>query len=163
MVLWGLQEWKRFLNDVIHPRSHQNGSRFSPRSARGRLVIEQLEPRIAPAMVALLDPNPGSFDSFGCSLALSAVNALVGADGMTNVGTPGAGSAYLYSISGQLLQTFLDPNHTMNDGFGCSVALSGSNVLVGAYGSSHFEGAAYLYNTSGQLLQNISGSQQHPK
>jgi hypothetical protein len=63
------------------------------------------------------------------------------------------GSAYLYSTSGQLLQTFADPNNSTSDAFGYSVSLSGSNVLVGAFGINGGKGAAYLYSTSGQLLQ----------
>jgi protocatechuate 3,4-dioxygenase beta subunit len=67
-----------------------------------------------------------------------------------------AGVAYLYSTSGNLLQTLTDPNNAANDAFGTSVALSGSDVLVGAPGLNGNSGAAYLYSTSGQLLQTFT-------
>ena len=41
-----------------------------------------------------------------------------------------------------------------SDGFGPSVAISDSNVLVGAFGTNNHAGAAYLYNaSSGNLLR----------
>ncbi len=80
---------------------------------------------------------------------MSGSNVLVGAHGVNHE----TGAAYLFNTSGQLLQTFLDPNGSEYDLFGGSVALSDSNVLVGADGVNDEAGAAYLYNTTGQLLQ----------
>jgi FG-GAP repeat len=99
------------------------------------------------------DPNNTSRDDFGFSVALSGTNeVLVGAPGVTEGSAAGAGAAYLFSTTGQLLETFQDPSNTFDDEFGFSVALSGGMVLVGAPGENS-QGAAYLYNTSGQSLQ----------
>jgi hypothetical protein len=57
---------------------------------------------------------------------------------------------------GNPLQTFADPNGVANDTFGDSVALSGTDVLVGSYGVNLARGAAYLYNTSGTLLHTFT-------
>jgi len=54
------------------------------------------------------------------------------------------------------LLTLSDPAATANDSFGNSVAVSGSNVLIGAIGVNGYKGAAYLYSTSGQLLQTFT-------
>ena len=43
------------------------------------------------------------------------------------------GQAHLFdAVTGNLLQTFNDPNFTTQDRFGRSVALDGFNVLIGA-------------------------------
>jgi len=48
--------------------------------------------------------------------------------------------------------TLQGPNSQANDEFGISVASSGNDILVGAYGVNDYEGATYLYNTAGRLL-----------
>jgi streptogramin lyase len=88
-------------------------------------------------------PYAGSQQQFGDFLAISGTEILVGSPGSY---------AYLYNTSGQLLQTFQNPDPT-SDGFGVSVALSGTNVLIGATAGADGQGAAYLYNTDGQLLR----------
>jgi protocatechuate 3,4-dioxygenase beta subunit len=102
------------------------------------------------------DPNNAPGDYFGESVALSGSSLLVGAGGASPSGNGNnLGAAYLFGTSGKLLQTFQDPNPTSQDDFGSSVALSGSNVLVGAYGTastlvSHAgpdSGTVYLYST----------------
>jgi hypothetical protein len=95
------------------------------------------------------------FDSAAGGDYLGLAEAVFGNDVL--VGDPsaddGAGAAYLYSLSGQLLQTFGDPGQTTGDDFGAAVALSGTNVLVGAYGTDDGTGAGagavYLFSKSG--------------
>ncbi len=60
------------------------------------------------------------------------------------------GVVYLYNTSGQLLQSFHNPNNFTTGDFGSSVAISGNEVLIGA--SAQGAGVAYLFNTSGKLL-----------
>lgn len=128
---------KKWLASFVGPladsgRTVRDGKR-ALRYRRLSLRCEQLETRIAPAAVALQDPNGTQFDYFGNSVALSGSTVLVGAGGVNGY----SGAAYLYGSSGQLLQTFQDPGGTEGDIFGMSVALSGSNVLVvGADGST---------------------------
>src|SRR5208282_2677740 len=64
--------------------------------------------------------------------------------------------AYLYDSSGNLLQTFSDPDGSGGDTFGSSVAGEGNNILVGASGANQAQGAVYVYDSSGDLLQTLS-------
>jgi hypothetical protein len=97
------------------------------------------------------DPNtgqPGNF-TFGMQAAIAGNTVLIGAD-------DGIG-AYLFNSSGTLLQTFSDPGgNGLADVFGSTVALAGSNVLIGAYGRSNNMGAAFLFNRSGALLHTFA-------
>jgi streptogramin lyase len=111
-------------------------------------------PPDTPPQVTIPDPN-GTLniqgqDQFGHSVASSGSDVLVGAPAPPD----GIGAAYLFDTSGNLLQTFQEPNVQAGDEFGLSVALSGTNVLIGA--PLNGSGVAYLYNTSGQLLQTFT-------
>jgi len=101
------------------------------------------------------DPNNAAGDYVGSSVALSGQNVLIG-EGPGSVNNPPLGKAYLFDTSGALLQTFTDPNNAPSDNFGSSVALSGNDVLLGAFGADNSSGAAYLYNTTGQFLQSFT-------
>lgn len=102
------------------------------------------------------NPNPGTGDFFGRSVAAVGSNVLVGAHS-ADIGAANAGAAYLFDgTTGALLQTFFNPNGTTGAGneFGWAVAAAGSNVLI----SSHFDnigaptaGAAYLFDLNGNL------------
>ncbi len=83
---------------------------------------------------------------------------LVGANGQLGAGSPGA--AYLFDTSGNLLQTFLDPNGSPDDVFGGSVAALGRNVLVGANGDSFDQSGAavYLYQYAAPTMTAIAPS-----
>jgi len=103
------------------------------------------------------DPTVTSYDQFGLSVALSGNNVLIGAPGDGTNGTS-VGQAHLFdATTGVLLQTFDDPTVTSHDNFGLSVALSGDNVLIGAYDDDTIGdgvGQAHLFNaTTGALLQ----------
>ena len=75
------------------------------------------------------------------------------------VGTNGA-TVYLFDGSGNLLQSFTNPNPNgvPYDGFGESVATVGSDVLVGAWKTNGDSGAVYLFDGSGNLLQTFNGN-----
>jgi hypothetical protein len=100
------------------------------------------------------DPNKTYQDYFGGSVAAVGNKVLVGA------GNGSKGAAYLYNPASATpntpIATFTDPNNTINDLFGSSVAAVGNNVLVGAEGVNGYKGAAYLYNPSGTLLQSFT-------
>jgi FG-GAP repeat len=97
-----------------------------------------------------LNPTPGLGAKFGSSVSISGNNVLIGApDATTTAGTQ-SGAAYLYDgVTGNLLQTLLNPAPTgVFDQFGSSVSISGNNVLIGAYGNNTgatISGAAYLF------------------
>ncbi len=91
-------------------------------------------------------------DWFGASVAVSGDTVLVGATQPSS----GAGAAYTYSYSGtgwgseyKLVAT---DGGAEGDDFGCSVALSGSEALIGAkqhqVGLNTQQGAAYLFQQS---------------
>lgn len=89
-------------------------------------------------------------DEFGFSVALEGNNALIGSRFNFDNGKQ-SGSAYLFDITtGNLVEKFTDPNGGFNDEFGVSVAIDGSNILIGASGdedNGEFSGSAYLFNT----------------
>ena len=94
-----------------------------------------------------------SDDNFGISVAISGDTAIVGAYRDSNDSGAKIGSAYIYerdSATGLFQQT---AKLTASDGadgdyFGCSVAMSGDTVVVGAYYNDD-SGSAYLYEKPG--------------
>ena len=104
----------------------------------------------------IANPTPQSFDGFGRAVAISGDVLVVGAD-HDNTGAPGAGAAYLYSVSsGTLLHTLPNPTPNFVDFFGSAVAVSGDHVVVGAIRADDAildGGAAYLFSVgSGEVL-----------
>ena len=105
-----------------------------------------------------------SVDCFGCSVDLSGNMLVVGAYGDDDRGS-GAGAAYVYNLangSGSAADIMASERKlTASDGalgdyFGMKVAISGNNVVIGAYMDKDFgnmSGSAYVYN-----LANGSGS-----
>lgn len=97
-------------------------------------------------------------DSFGCSVAVSADSAIVGANYDTVGVNGGQGSAYVFVRTGttwtqQAKLTAADG--AANDWFGYSVALAGDTAIVGAQrddvGASVDQGSAYVYIRSGPI------------
>jgi adhesin/invasin len=126
-----------------------DGSLLTP-AAVGLSVTAAKGPGISGnPQLLLLDPSGAPKDGFGTSVATWEDNVLVGTGGSNG----SAGVAFLYDMTGNLLQTYEDPSNTPNDYFGQSVAVSDGLVLVGAYGFNTRSGAVYLYDTSGDLLQ----------
>lgn len=100
------------------------------------------------------NPTPASSDNFGISVAVSGSRLIVGAHG-DNTDATDAGSAYVYdltSISATLAHSIFNPTPGVDDRFGCSVAISGTTVVVGANLDDDIardSGAAYSYNLAG--------------
>ena len=96
-----------------------------------------------------------AYDQFGYSVAISGDTAVVGARCDDDKATD-SGSAYVYTRSGtawtqQAKLTAADG--AVQDYFGCSVAVSGDSVIIGAeWGNgSSSSGAAYVYTRSGTV------------
>ena len=95
------------------------------------------------------NPTPAAFDYFGWSVAaVGSTRVLIGAyqDG---TGAFQAGSAYLFSTNGTLLNTFTNPTPATQDWFAWSVAAVGTDrVIIGGIwdntGAPH-AGSAYLF------------------
>ncbi len=85
------------------------------------------------ALVATLkSPTPATDDEFGSSVAISGSTVVVGAPGRPGY-TDQPGSAFVFdAASGKLLQTLNNSAPAVGDEFGCSVAISGSTIVVGA-------------------------------
>lgn len=108
----------------------------------------------------LSNPSAAVSDSFGEAVAAVGTDRLlIGAPG-DSTGALGAGSAYLYNLSGTLLQTINNPTPFDLEGFGKSVTGVGSDrIVIGApeEGSSvPGAGAVYVYDLNGALLQTIT-------
>jgi filamentous hemagglutinin family protein len=102
------------------------------------------------------NPTPAGGDSFGSAIALDGNNLVVGAPQDATLAA-NAGAAYLFDVAaGTLLQTYLEPAGAANNQFGASVAISGTNVVVGAPNGDvglADTGSAYLFGTDGTFLQ----------
>jgi FG-GAP repeat len=92
-----------------------------------------------------------SNDLFGISVAISGSTAVVGAT--ENVAARGDGAAYVFVRSGtnwtQQAKLTAADGALFGDGFGFSVAFSGSVVVVGAPFKNSGTGAAYVFVASG--------------
>ncbi len=97
-------------------------------------------------------PGPAASDYFGHSVAISGARVVVGAF-FDDVGATNAGSAYIYDLSSATPRvpviTLHNPSPAENDFFGCSVAISGTRIVVGACrddtGATD-AGSAYVYD-----------------
>ena len=134
---------------VADARGHVLRSWF--RASRGRLLI-QVDDRGA-SFPLRIDPylyasNGHTGDGFGSSVAASGQTVVVGAPGHDN----GKGEAYVFTRpAGQWYGEFtemarLSATHLADgDGFGASVAISGSTIVIGAPGRDGDKGEAYVF------------------
>jgi hypothetical protein len=121
--------------------------------------LEPLEDRRMLGLGNLLhtldDPsvNPQTDSSFGSAVAADADLTVVGAPDVDLGGFVNTGRAYVFnSATGTLVATLENPTPAAYDSFGCSVAVSGSTVVVGADGDdtgASNAGAAYVFDLSG--------------
>ena len=113
-------------------------------------VVAQTLPKKTSAELTASDATAGN--DFGWSVALSGTTALVGAYTKNDY----QGAAYVFTFNGStwIQQQKLTGNDgAAGDGFGYSVALSGTTALVGAYqktiGSNLYQGAVYVFRFNG--------------
>src|SRR5262249_50791564 len=100
------------------------------------------------------DAAPG--DAFGCSVAISGDTIVAGALGSDVGGNTNPGSAYVFVNRGsswafQVKLTAFDG--APDDNFGCSVAISGDTIVVGAPGDdvsgNTDQGSSYVFTRGG--------------
>ena len=101
---------------------------------------------------AKLIPTDGaSSDYFGREVAIEGATAVVAAPGDNDLGG-NSGSVYLFdTATGTQTMKLLPLDGDVADSFGCSVAISGSTVLVGAFSDDDLgegSGSAYLFDTA---------------
>jgi len=109
------------------------------------------------------NPNPTVDGRFGAAVAAAGNDLLISARGNPSGGVAAAGQAFLFNRNGTLLQSFDNPNPSNNGRFGRSVAIAGSDILIGAdrndFGGSNNVGQAFLFDRSGALLQTFDNPQ----
>ena len=117
----------------------------------GRVYSYTLLNTVPTLMATLNNPSPAANDRFGSALAMSGTRAVVGAF-QDDTGAIDAGSAYVYNLIGANphlpFATLNNPSPAAFDHFGCSVAISGTRVVVGATGDdtgAPNAGSAYAY------------------
>jgi WD40 repeat protein len=107
----------------------------------------------------LLAPDGASNDRFGLSVGISGNNAIVGASFDRDNGNA-SGSAYIFDVTtGEQLFKLLPDDGAPFDRFGISVAISGTNAIVGAYkdrDNGDRSGSAYLFDaTTGNQIAKL--------
>ena len=102
----------------------------------------------------LNNPGPADGDGFGYAVAISGTRVVVGAVS-DDAGADGAGRAYVYDLSSATptvpVATLNNPGLAVGDGFGGSVAIAGTRVVVGAAADdagATDAGSAYVYDLS---------------
>jgi len=105
------------------------------------------------------NPRPRSFQDFGASVSVDGSNVVIGAP-RAIVESISAGAAYLFDANTrQHVQNFENPAPNRSDQFGDSIAIDGSNVVIGAWWDDTVgtdAGAAYLFDANtGQLIQSF--------
>jgi len=98
--------------------------------------------------IAKLIPNDSEMlDNFGVSVAISENTAIVGSSSDDDNGFD-SGSAYLFdATTGKQIAKLLAADGRSLDHFGQSVAISGTNAIVGAPDNDNTTGSAYLFDT----------------
>jgi hypothetical protein len=122
-------------------------------SRSGGVYLYKLTDSIPDWPIATIANPLGPLDSqFGCALAVSGNKAVVGA---SSAGANGAGAVYVFQFGpgynpNTTLTALNRPTTDAGERFGCSVAISGDRVVVGAYlcdGAATDTGRAYVYDT----------------
>jgi len=128
-----------------------DGKTVSGQSYAGAAYVYTRTGTAWPQQAELSDPDAGTGDQFGISVALAGNTVLIGASYKTVSGQSGAGAAYVYTgwgTSWSQSSELAPSDATANDLFGCSLALSGDTALVGAYSKTvsgqEDAGAAYM-------------------
>lgn len=106
------------------------------------------DPVLAAGRPTLTASNGTAADGFGTTMAISGSTAVVGADAKNSL----TGAVYVFTRTGSTWSQ--QAELTASDGvagdyFGSAVAISGSTVVVGAYGQNSGAGAAYVFGRLG--------------
>jgi WD40 repeat protein len=104
-------------------------------------------------ITTLTSPNAQADGVFGSSVSISGTTVVVGAPGETVGLQTSAGHAYVVGATdGSLITTLTSPNALIKGFFGSSVSISGTTVVVGAYGETANAllnaGHAYVFDAS---------------
>ncbi|HSQ22461.1 MAG TPA: FG-GAP repeat protein, partial [Coriobacteriia bacterium] len=99
----------------------------------------------------LVSPDPGAYESFGCSVAIEGDTIVVGEFRDKESGV-NKGAVHVFTRSGTVwshaAKLVANPRVT-NGEFGCDVAISGGAIAIGSYGYDSYEGGAYVFRGGG--------------
>lgn len=104
------------------------------------------------------DGVPGDQATFGTAIMIDGDTAVIGALGATVNGHANQGAAYVFKETGGIwsqVAKLVANDGAANNYFGQAAAISGDNIVVGAYGASvngnALQGAAYVYTNVGGI------------
>ena len=134
-----------------------NGATVGSNPAQGAVYVFTLVNGTWTETQKLIADDGIAYDNFGLSVALHGSTILVGSPQAIIDGAFAQGAVYVYTNSGgtwSQTQKLTASDGAASDSFGQSVAISGNNALVGAYGATvdghQGAGAAYFFtNLSG--------------
>jgi hypothetical protein len=107
-------------------------------------------------LITFTNPTPEGNEGFGYPVSAVGTDKVAIGARHDNTGAISAGSVYLFSTNGALLQTFTNPVPEISARFGYSVAGVGEDkLLIGGFETSR---SAYLYRTDGVLLNTFTNS-----
>ena len=112
-------------------------------------------PAIGTQLAELEGSDTVSNDEFGGSVAISGTTAVIGAAYHANV----SGRAYVFTntATGWMQTAELEGSDTVaQDGFGWSVAISGTTAVVGAGGHAKDAGRAYVFTRTGNSWRQVA-------
>jgi hypothetical protein len=99
------------------------------------MIKRATTPALSSGMYVLTSPNAEPSGDFGGSLAVAGHLLIIGAVGESDSGASGSGNAYAFNAStGVYWYNVTNPTPAPSGGFGLSVAVSGSYIVVGAPG-----------------------------
>ena len=138
-----------------------NGATVGSNPAQGAVYVFTLVNGTWTETQKLIADDGIAFDNFGLSVALHGSTILVGSPQAIIGGAFAQGAVYVYTNSGgtwSQTQKLTASDGAASDSFGESVAISGNNALIGAFGATvdgHAgAGAAYFFtNLSGTWSQ----------
>jgi hypothetical protein len=111
----------------------------APGDAGGKVYLYDLKQQIT----HVINNPAGGSHRFGQSVAILGKNILVGAPDYSTTATLHVGRAYVFNVTGQLVQTMENLQSTPEGRFGEAVASDGKSAIVGAPGNSGDTGVVY--------------------
>jgi hypothetical protein len=122
------------------PLKHSAAARHARRASS-----EKFDGSTGAFIRSFFNPTPENFELFGNSLATSNNNILVGA--LRNIkGISRVSAAYLFDgTTGDLIETFLNPDPSVQDSFAQQVAMISNSVLISSPSAPANPGSGVAY------------------
>ncbi len=131
--------------------------RFGPPTQAGAAYIYNMDGTGEQKITA---SDGAEYDLFGGSVAIHGDKIVVGASGDDDSGSY-SGSVYVYNLDGTGEQKITASDGAQNDGFGHSVAMTDTKIVVSALNDDDAgsnSGSVYVYNLDGTGEQKITAS-----